>query len=285
MRLDYRIQINDDGRRAGKLAASVFKLSNRDIEYLKASSSLLIDQKPYRMIDRVQYGQLLTVILPEPKKAEKAVSSISILYEDDALMVIDKPSGLATMSSHAVSGDSVEKCMQESFGDFRPVNRLDKGTGGLMVCAKSAYMQHRLSDQLHTDRFIREYIAVVEGRCNSPFGKIELPIGHMNGQTNLRCIRPDGKPCITYFRTLKTTENRSMLRLRLITGRTHQIRVHLSACGLPICGDYLYGTALEEKPGFFALHSTYLFLQHPLTSERLFFVSDPEKSFMQLLEE
>ncbi len=282
MRLEYRVTAQDDKRRAGRLAVERFRLSQHDLAVLKQSNGLLADEKPIRQIDRVSAGMLLSVILPDPDPHKS--SSFQMIYEDDAIRIIDKPAGTPTMSSGRKDSVSIEESYRADYGEFRPVNRLDKGTGGLMVCATTAYFQHLLSAQLHTDHFIREYIAVTEGIVSPGTGCINLPIGRVPGSSNLRRIDPTGKPSQTYYHTIKTGNNRSLLRLRLITGRTHQIRVHLSGIEHPICGDYLYGSPLPDFNDSFALHSAYLFIRNPLTGKNLFFKSDPPQRFFNLLD-
>ena len=156
MRLDYRVTVQDDKRRAGRLASEKFRLSQHDLAILKQSNGLWADEKPIRQIDRVSTGMLLSVIFPDPDHHK--LSSIQMVYEDDAIQIIDKPAGTPTISSDRKDDISLEESYRTAYGEFRPVNRLDKGTGGLMVCATTAYFQHLLSEQLHTDRFIREYM-------------------------------------------------------------------------------------------------------------------------------
>ena len=284
MRFDYRVNVKDAGRHAGRLAAEKFHLSQHDLAYLKQTNGLLADGNPIRQIDRVSAGMQLSVCLPDPAPSSAMPNTFRLVYEDEVMRIIDKPAGIATMASMRAGGDSIESEYTSLYGDFGPVNRLDKGTGGLMVCATTGYYQHLLSEQLHSDCFIREYLAVVEGRISSETGCIDLPIGHVPGSNNIRRIDPEGKPSCTFYRVLDSGNNRTLLRLRLMTGRTHQIRVHLSAIGHPICGDHLYGSPLPESPDSFALHSAYLFIRHPLSQEMMFFKSTPDQRFLQLLD-
>ena len=283
MRIETIIKQEDDQRRAGRLAAQYFQLSAGDLSYLKLHNGLLANGQPVRLIDRIPSGTRLTAVLPEPQP-DAHIPDPYLIYEDEAILVYDKPAGMPTMASARRTGDSLEEICSGTGIAFRPVNRLDKGTGGLMVCAATGYFQHRLSSQLHGDNFIREYLAVVEGEPDSSTGAIDLPIARADDAASKRCVAPEGKPSKTMYRVLRSENGRSLLRLRLLTGRTHQIRVHLSHLAHPICGDYLYGTPLPVCQDRFALHSTYLFIRHPVTGHRLFFRSDPPEWFWDLLD-
>ena len=203
-------------------------------------------------------------------------------YEDEFLMIVDKPAPLASQSSRKHRGDSLEnavysylKCPEGFI--YRPVSRLDRGTSGLMVIAKDGHTQDLLQRMLHSGDYIREYLALTEGIPDPEEGMIDLPVGKADGATVRREIRPDGKPARTHYRVVEKRENRALIRLRLETGRTHQIRVHLAAIGCPVCGDFLYGKELpEEFPGRFALHSAYLLMKHPMTGKRIELESMPD---------
>jgi len=138
----------------------------------------------------------------------------------------------------------------------------------LLVIARHAHSQRLLSKQLHSGGFIREYLAVTEGIPERNEGTIDAPIAKC-GEGAKRCVREDGKPAVTHYWVEHAASGRAIVRLRLETGRTHQIRVHLAAIGCPIAGDYLYGSELEALHGRFALHSAYLSLIQPITGERI----------------
>ena len=148
------------------------------------------------------------------------------------------------------------------------MNRLDKGTSGLMLVAKDAHAQYLLQQMLHTDAFIREYLAVVDGCLPQEEGVITAPIAKADGATVRREERPDGKEARTFYRVIQKGE-RSLVRLRLDTGRTHQIRVHMAHMGCPVTGDFLYGTETPLLPGRFALHSAMIRITHPVTGDSM----------------
>ena len=150
-----------------------------------------------------------------------------------------------------------------------PVHRLDRGTSGLMVIAKHPLAQERLKEQLHTAAFRRIYLAVCDGVSVPEQGRVEVPIGRVPGSLIQRQVDPAGQPAATCYRVVEQTGNRTLVELILETGRTHQIRVHMAWLGCPLTGDFLYG---REDKGLIArpaLHSSELFLTHPITGAAL----------------
>ena len=208
---------------------------------------------------------------------------------DDDLLVVDKPAPLASQSSQRQGDNTLENALCAWEGNpadyvYRPVNRLDKGTSGLMLVARNPHAQQLLQKQLHTVDMVREYLAVTEGAPPQDSGIIDLPIGKAEGATVRRCIAFDGKPAVTRYWVLERSNGRALVRLRLETGRTHQIRVHLSAIGCPVAGDFLYGTELPDQlPRRFALHSHTLTLLHPITRAHLSFESPLPEELKRLL--
>ena len=262
-----------EGAQVRRAAIQGLGLSSGQYKRAKFHGSVMLDGTPVTADARVHAGQLLRVLVPERENTqpEAIALPLSIPYEDEHFWMIDKPAPLPTASSVHQSGPTLENAVYALAGcpaDFvyRPVNRLDKGTSGLMLAAKNARAQHLLQQMLHSDTFIREYLAVVDGAPPEDEGVIDLPIGKADGATVRREVRADGKEARTFYRVLQRGE-RSLVRLRLDTGRTHQIRVHMQAMGCPVTGDFLYGTEIPGLPGRFALHSAFLKLRHPLTGE------------------
>ena len=293
--LSYVVPAEDDGRLIRRVARGRLGISSHQLARAKALGTLCLDGESVHADHAVRVGQVVSVTLMDEDAPTVLVrpedAPVSVLYEDDDLYVIDKPAPLSTQSSPRQPDNTLENRLAWRYRNvpgfvFRPVNRLDKGTSGLMVAAKHAHSQMLLSRQLHTPEFVREYLAVTEGIPAEPEGVIDAPIGKADGATVRREVRADGKPSRTMYRTLQTGGGRALLRLKLDTGRTHQIRVHLSHLGCPVFGDFLYGTERRDAlPERFALHSAYVRFLHPLTGQALEFESPLPEALQALLPE
>ena len=283
---EYRVTPEEEGKRLREILRTSMRLSYTAMKSAKWNGKIAVNGEKRTVDMRVHAGDRIRVSMPEAEPAfvpEPYELQLRIPYEDETLMIVDKPAPLASQSSQKHPGDSLENAVYSYFGCpkgfiYRPVNRLDRGTSGLMVIARDGHTQDLLQRMLHGDDFIREYLALTEGVPDPPEGEINLPIGKREAASIRREVRPDGQAARTLYRVLERRPgNRALVRMRLETGRTHQIRVHLSAIGCPVCGDFLYGTELpEEFPGRFALHSAYLRLRHPLTGKIIELESLPE---------
>lgn len=271
----YIVTEADGGRMLKHIAKGRMGLSHKQFTSAKfRENGVTVDGVRALATDIVQPGQTIIVRLREPGTAHTQVEKpVDIVYEDEDLFVVNKPAPLPTQSSERQTGDTLEARMLSLLGGraFRPVNRLDKGTSGLMIVARHPQAQAALQKQLHTPAFVREYLAVVEGTPCPLDGVIDAPIGKADGATVRREVRTDGKPARTHYALQKAQGGRSLIRLRLETGRTHQIRVHMAHIGCPVCGDFLYGAELAELPGRFALHSAEIAFVHPVTGQTMHF--------------
>ena len=288
--IQYTIREEEQGRTVKSIALKEMRLSRGMLSSLKFQNGILLDGAPAHTDVRVRPGQVLSVCFRDPASAlAPAKADLHLVFADADYLVLDKPAPLPTLCSAHQAGPTAENALYTLLGCpedflFRPVNRLDKGTSGLMAAARNPHAQQLLQKQLHTSSFIREYEAVCHGAPPAQEGVIDLPIGKI-GVGCRRTVCEDGKPARTHYRVLQSGNGLSLIRLRLETGRTHQIRVHLSAIGCPIAGDYLYGQEHPLLPGRFALHSCLLAFRHPLTEKELCFQSPLPKELRRLLEE
>ena len=273
--MDYLIPPALAGKKLRDILRREMRVSYGAMKSAKWDGRILLDGQPATVDTIVREGQVVTMRWPEPQPAYALKPyhlPLTILYQDEHLLVIDKPAPLASQSSAGHPDDSLENALYAHMGcpkDFiyRPVNRLDKGTSGLMVIARTAHAQHRLQAMLHGEGFVRRYLAVTEGVPSPTSGVVNAPIAKEDAASIKRVINDAGKPSVTRYETLRASGSRALVRLTLETGRTHQIRVHLAHIGCPVCGDFLYGHELQELPGRFALHSAELILAHPFTGE------------------
>ena len=222
-----------------------------------------------RLIDRVQTGDQLTVLLDEkstgrfvPVRAE-----LSVLYEDEDLLLVDKAAGMPMHSGENSLAGAVAAHLGMD-APFHPVQRLDKGTSGVLCIAKSRYLHDRLRRMLHSEGLRREYLAIVCGKPSPECGTVDAPISKTADAAHRHCVTAEGLPSRTHYETLSSNGELSLLRLRLETGRTHQIRIHMAYIGCPLLGDALYGAA-DPRIARAALHSHTLSLIHPLTGVQL----------------
>lgn len=227
-------------------------------------------------------GDVITVNLDFEEESDNIVPTkmdLNIVYEDEALLILNKPSGIAVHPSISHYEDSLSNGVKFYFEQcnlkrkIRPVNRLDFNTSGLIIFAKSEYVQESLIKQMNEHTFQKEYIAIVSGSFDKTSGIIDLPIARKNNSIIERCISHDGQEAITEYCVLKTSNNYSVVKCSLKTGRTHQIRVHMSAIGHPLLGDTLYGVSspLISRQ---ALHSYKICFTHPISNQALEFICD-----------
>lgn len=237
-------------------------------------------------------GDVLTVeigdVRPPDERVIPCAVPLPVVYEDEYLLVVDKPAGMVALaSSFLPETPTVAGALAYQKGEravFHVVNRLDKGTTGLMTVAKSGYVHNLLRKLLHTPDFYREYRGVCVGCPDLAAGTVDLPIGRDERSTVRRCIRPDGAPSVSHYAVLEGNGAFSLLRLVPETGRTHQLRLHMAAIGHPLAGDWLYGTeapALISRP---ALHSCLLRLRHPVTGALLELTAPLPADMARLLE-
>ena len=280
--LIWHVPPEADGRAVRSAVPRHFALGTHEFRRLKARGGILVNGEPVHADRLLRAGDTVEIRLSSVQGAAAEGSrapGCSIRYLDDDLIIVSKGAPLPTLPSCHQRGDTLWERLAALLGEdtasfrYHPVNRLDKGTSGLLLIARHSHAQRLLAGQLHTDAFLREYLAVTEGIPGRPEGRIDAPIARL-GSGARRCIRADGQPAVTLYRVEYACAGRALVRLRLLTGRTHQIRVHLASLGCPIVGDYLYGRPHPSLEGRFALHSARLCCVQPLDGRRID-LSDP----------
>jgi len=280
----YTVRPEEAGRRVRDILRRSMSVSYSAMKSAKWAGRILLNGEPVHTDQKVSAGDRVAFLMAEAQPVytlKPFELPLKVPYIDGDLMVVDKPAPLASQSSLGHPDDSLENAVFAWLGCpdhfvYRPVNRLDRGTAGLMVIARTAHAQHLLQLGLHTPAFRRRYLAWTEGIPPEETGVLDFPIAKAPGATVKRMVSPEGKPSVTRYRVLKTGGGRALLRLELETGRTHQIRVHLSRIGCPVVGDFLYGREDPAFPGCFALHSAEVELTHPVTGERIRLQSEPD---------
>jgi 23S rRNA pseudouridine1911/1915/1917 synthase len=219
---------------------------------------------------------------------------LRVVFEDDHLIVVDKPAGLVVHPGAGVSsGTLVDELAGRTAGGPEPdrpgiVHRLDRDTSGLMVVARSEPVHAALQEAIRRREVEREYLALVAGRLDARTGTIDAPIGRDRANRTVMSTRTD-KPraAVTHFEVVEELPGRSLLRVRLETGRTHQIRAHMAAIGHPVCGDPAYGGRSAGLPLGLTrqfLHSARLMFSHPVTRESVLCESKPPAELRRALD-
>lgn len=268
-RLTLTVTAAQAGRTIKSIMLQDLSMSNTLLSSLKfRPEGILLNGLQARVTARVQAGDTLSFSIADRRENTAAPMDmdIPILWEDSSFLIADKPAGVGVYGGNRPNLAGIFAAKWGKTYEFHPVNRLDVGTSGLLVIAKDGYAHDRLRRLLHTEDFRREYLAVAEGIVTAERGVIDRPISRRPVKGTTRAIDPEGLPSRTEYEVLKISENRSLLHLRLFTGRTHQIRLHMASLGHPLAGDTQYGASdlAINRP---ALHSHRLRIRHPLTGE------------------
>lgn len=234
----------------------------------------------------VKNGDIITYDILRPTDILPEDLPLDIRYEDEWLLVINKPAGQLVHPTTKESTGTVGNALMHYFAAqgeahaFHPVHRLDRDTSGLLLVAKEPQIQYQLSPK-GCKNFKREYQAMIEGQLEPPDGIIDAPIARALPSIILRKVSPEGQSARTHYRTLKSNGQLSLIELQLETGRTHQIRVHMAYMGHPLLGDELYGGNMEQMQRQ-ALHAFRLSFKHPMTGAELVITAPAPADFAQL---
>lgn len=273
--LSITISAEMSGRKVKSLLHRELRMPDGLIARVKLrEKGIMLNGQRCRTVDTVREGDTLTVEVgdePAETGTKPMACPLKVLYEDADCIVIDKAAGMACHGESERGDCTVAAALAHRWGTraaFHPVSRLDKGTSGIMCAAKSGYAHTLFRALLHTEDYRREYLLVCSPPPSEAKGRIALPIARESEGGIKRRVAPEGSPALTEYEVLAVEGGLALVRARLHTGRTHQIRVHFAAIGSPLVGDWLYGEASERitRP---ALHSAYLSMLQPVTGKRL----------------
>jgi 23S rRNA pseudouridine1911/1915/1917 synthase len=295
-RITVEVEKGDEGERIDRfLTFRLEKFSRSAISKLLNSGAILLNGEKVNSSHKTVKGEIYTIDPPEPEPMEAKPENIplKIVYEDDDIAIIDKQAGLVVHPGRGhFTGTLVNgllyhcKNLSGIGGVLRPgiVHRLDKDTSGLIAIAKNDKAHASLSDQLKSREMGREYLAVVKGQVKKPEGTINMPIGrHPTYRKKMSVKSNSPREAVTKYMVLEVFDGHTFMKVRLKTGRTHQIRVHFSAVGHPILGDSAYGKQKTDLIGRPALHAERLTLIHPSTNKKMAFKAEAPADFLKLL--
>jgi 23S rRNA pseudouridine1911/1915/1917 synthase len=248
-------------QRVDRYVADVTGLSRSHVQKLITAGNLTADGLPLKANAVVGPGAALRLVVPEPEPLDLAPAPeipVRVVHEDADLLIVDKPAGLVVHQAPGHAGDTLVNALLAhagpgGFGGIagvqRPgiVHRLDRDTSGLLMVARTDAAQHSLMAQLKARRIKKTYLALVQGDVNAEVGRIEAPIGRDPKHRTRMGVVPDGRPAVTGYRVRERFRGWTLLELDLVTGRTHQIRVHLAAISHPVAGDPVYGTGTSRR--------------------------------------
>jgi len=294
------------------LVQQVGSLSRARLQRLIAAGLIHVDGEAVKASHLVSPGETISVLVPKPEKVDILPEQIplNILHEDDALIVLNKPAGMVVHPAFSNYTGTLVNALLHHCGELssvggrqRPgiVHRLDKDTSGVMVVAKNDHAHGHLSQQFREKTTERIYHAICWGRFRKRSGRIETFLARSPKDRRRMSVRPQGKSAVTHYQAIETFGLHSLVQLRLETGRTHQIRVHMAYMGHPVFGDGEYGGrnrqlgALSTKQRLFAsellelmprqsLHAKTLGFVHPTTNEFLQFETDLPEDMQRLLD-
>lgn len=293
-------ELNKDliGLRIDKAVSSKDKdLSRAAVQRMIEEGNILVNSKNTKMAYKISLGDEITIIKEEPKEIEIKAEDIplDIIYEDDDILVVNKQKGLVV---HPGNGNPdgtlvnaiMNKCKDSLSGiggEIRPgiVHRIDKDTSGLLIIAKNDKAHINMSEQIKNHEVKKTYIALVRGKTKENQATIDMPIARSNKDRTKMAVSKNGKNAITHFEVIERFLGYTLLKINIETGRTHQIRVHLSQIGYPIVGDFVYSNG-KNPFGVQGqmLHSSELEFRHPITGKEMKLQAQLPEYFEEVLE-
>ena len=295
--LIFYVEKEDEGTRIDKyLSDNIEDKSRAFIQNLIDESNITVNDKNIKSNYKVKYKDKIKVIIPVPKELTIAAEDIplDIVFEDKDVVVVNKPQGMVVHPASGVYSGTLVNALLNHCEDLSGINgvvrpgivhRIDKDTSGVLVIAKNDFSHNKLAEQFKEHSMKREYYALVEGRFKDEEGIVDAPLGrHPQDRIKMAVVK-DGKRAVTHYKVIETYKNTSLIKCRLETGRTHQIRVHMAYIGHPLVGDPVYGYK-KQKYNLEGqmLHAKVLGFVHPTINEYMEFESELPSYFTKILE-
>ncbi|PYZ93488.1 RNA pseudouridine synthase [Salipaludibacillus keqinensis] len=288
IRLSWKVAHHESGLKLKEYLRDVQNISRKTLAEIKfKGGSICVNGAEKTVRTHLNGGDTVVVILPNEEVSQKIkpiAFSLNVVFEDDHVLVINKPAKMVTIPTDNVEDPSIAGAvinhyhLQEWPATFHAVNRLDRDTSGLMLIAKHRYSHHLCMEQQLHGSIQRTYVALLTGKLRWQWGSIHFPIARNRDSLIERQISEEGQLATTHYERVEGDHPFSLVRVRLDTGRTHQIRVHMAAIGHPLIGDTLYGgKALHMERQ--ALHSSELCFYHPITKKKLCFKAETPADF------
>ena len=295
--MEIKVENSENVRLDAYIASKQSDLSRSNIQKLIDSGDILVNNSIKKMSYKVQEGDVIHINVPEAREANIKPENIpiDIIYQDNDIIVVNKPKGLVV---HPADGNpdgtlvnAIMAICKDGLsgigGELRPgiVHRLDKDTSGLLIVAKNDKAHRLMSEQIKNREVRKIYIALVKGVVSENEATIDMPIGRSTKDRKKMAVRKDGKEAVTHFRVLKRYPSYTLLEVKIDTGRTHQIRVHMAEIGHPVVGDMVYSSGKNEfgVEGQM-LHAKSLDFKHPITGEQMHLEAPLPKYFEDVLD-
>lgn len=292
--IDYIIDKDSAGLRVEQFLRRKRYSGQNLSEIKRMPKSILVNGVHYYMRQELSKGDHLQVRICETKNSEKIPPTnlpLDIIYEDEDLLVLNKPAGMPIHPSLNNYTNSIANALAYYFQSqgkpfiFRCCNRLDRDTSGLTIVSKHLVSGSILSDMTKYREVHREYLAIARGSVTPSEGTIQAPLGRKEGTIIERTVDWEhGEDAVTHYKVVKEANGHSLVSLRLETGRTHQIRIHMKYLGYPLIGDYLYNPDMEYMTRQ-ALHSHHMEFTHPITGEHMSFTAPLPEDMARVMQE
>ena len=292
--IDYIIDEDSAGLRVEQFLRRKRYSGQNLSEIKRMPKSILVNGVHYYMRQELSKGDHLQVRICETKNSEKIPPTnlpLDIIYEDEDILVLNKPAGMPIHPSLNNYTNSMANALAYYFQSqgkpfiFRCCNRLDRDTSGLTIVSKHLVSGSILSDMTKYREVHREYLAIARGSVTPSKGTIQAPLGRKEGTIIERTVNWEhGEDAVTHYKVVKEANGHSLVSLRLETGRTHQIRIHMKYLGYPLIGDYLYNPDMEYMTRQ-ALHSHHMEFTHPITGEHMSFTAPLPEDMARVMQE